>query len=491
MSIRLRLTLWHTALLAIVLVGVALLVYAVAADQISRRFDVTLQERAADVQPTLLAYRSLNRQPSKHPTATCTPEQAHVAPSDLLSPSLNAELIDYCGNVDVRSANLAQPLPIPADDRVRALNGQPVLTSVTTPSGRERVFGQPVPGDNHHLPSAIFVAMPLAPLAADLRNLKLALAAIVVGTLALTAAMGWFLAAKAMRPVDRMTRAAQAIGAAQDFSRRLPDPASHDEIGRLARTFNEMLSRLALAFTTQRRFLADASHELRTPLTAIRANVDALLRGAGSDPAEREETLRAIAREADRMGRLVDDLLTLARADAGQEPVRQRLALDALLLDIYHQQRALAGGVKLTLGDFEPLEVEGDPDRLKQLVLNLVDNALRHTPPGGTVTLDLAHRRDEATLRVRDTGPGIPPEHLPRIFERFYRVDAARARLAGGAGLGLAISREIADAHGGRIEVESQVGAGSTFTVVLPSLPSAVTAPVPEPALPEQILTSA
>ena len=186
------------------------------------------------------------------------------------------------------------------------------------------------------------------------------------------------------------------------------------------------------------------------------------------------------------MGRLVDDLLSLARADEGQEPVRTRLALDSLLLEVYHQQRPLAGRVRLTLGEFEPVEIVGDPDRLKQLLINLVDNALRHTAAGGTVTLDLLHGDQEATIRVRDTGAGIPAEHLPHIFERFYRIDSARSRQVGGTGLGLAISREIVVAHGGRIEVESTVGEGTTFIVILPApaappLPAQLPAPQPHP----------
>jgi two-component system, OmpR family, sensor kinase len=307
---------------------------------------------------------------------------------------------------------------------------------------------------------------------------------VVVGTTALCAGIGWFLAAKAMAPVDRMTRTAGAIGSAADLSQRVPVPQEADEIGRLALTFNQMLARLQQAFATQRQFLADASHELRSPLTAIRANVETLRRGGELQGTEQDETLRVVEREVDRMGRLVDDLLSLARADAGQEPVLQRLSLDALLLEVYHQQRPLAGRVRLVLGEFEPVEIDGDPDRLKQLLLNLVDNAFRHTPEGGTVTLDLIHREREAVIRVRDTGAGISPEHLPHIFERFYRIDSARSREMGGTGLGLAISREIVEAHGGRIAVESAPNEGTTFTV---ALPASVAAPYPslepEPAM--------
>jgi signal transduction histidine kinase len=170
------------------------------------------------------------------------------------------------------------------------------------------------------------------------------------------------------------------------------------------------------------------------------------------------------------MGRLVTDLLALARADSGGELLARRpVMLDALLVDVYQQARYQTSGVRLTIGELEQVEIPGDPDRLKQLLFNLVDNACRYTPAGGRVTLSLVEQDGVASLSVRDTGTGISPEDLPRIFERFYRADDARSREAGGTGLGLAISQVIAEAHGGRIEVESRVGAGSTFTVVLPA----------------------
>jgi len=300
------------------------------------------------------------------------------------------------------------------------------------------------------------------------------LAAVVLGALALAALIGWFLASRAMRPVDRMTRTARAIGDSGDLTRRLEEPRERDELRRLASTFNDMLARLDQAVGAQRRFLADASHELRSPLAAIRTNVEALLRGADADPTDREESLRAIARETDRMGRLVADLLALARADAGQPLVRKPIELDALLIEAYQQQRRLAEGVNLTLGELEQVEVMGDADRLKQLVLNLVDNALRYTPPGGDVTLDVTREASWALLRVRDTGVGISAEHLPHIFERFYRVDPPRTRHSGGTGLGLAICKWVAEAHGGRIEVASTVDHGSVFTVFLPARTPAV-----------------
>lgn len=475
MSIRLRLTLWLTALLAAVLTGLTVLVYVVVAGQMENRLDATLRERSAEMKPE----RFHPKKESDGGRDECQPGETDVAELDTYSNTLFAEQYDSCGNLDARSSNLTTALPISETVQGKVLDGHTKLFNAELADGTDvRIFGTATDDDSGNA-AALFVAMPLGPLESDLFRLKALLVSVVLGTTALCAGIGWFLAAKAMQPVDRMTKAAHEIGGAADLTQRVPVPKERDEIGRLALTFNQMLGRLQQAFAAQRQFLADASHELRSPLTAIRANVETLRRGVDTDPADRDETLRIVEREVDRMGRLVDDLLSLARADAGQEPVHERLSLDALLLEVYHQQRALAGRVRLSLGEFEPVEIDGDADRLKQLLLNLVDNALRHTPAGGTVTLDLIHGEREAIIRVRDTGAGISPEHLPYIFERFYRIDSARSRELGGTGLGLAISREIAEAHGGRIEVASTVGAGTTFTVVLPS-PNPAPAAAPE-----------
>jgi len=307
----------------------------------------------------------------------------------------------------------------------------------------------------------------------DLLRTGALLAGVVLAATAIAAWAGWRLVANALQPVDEMSNIARDIGATADFSRRLPVPESPkepDEIGRLAQTFNQMLADLEEAFSIQRRFLADAAHELRTPLTVIRASAETWRRGDRAAEQEKDQAALTIAREADRMGRLVADLLTLARGDAGQPDARRPVQFDSIVVDVYRQARTLTDDITLTLAEFDQVMVSGDPDRLRQLVLNLVDNAIRYTPPGGSVTLELAQIPGWAVLRVRDTGPGIPADELPRIFDRFYRVDAARTRSSGGAGLGLAISQEIAQAHGGRIEVSSEANRGTVFTVHLPTI---------------------
>jgi signal transduction histidine kinase len=236
------------------------------------------------------------------------------------------------------------------------------------------------------------------------------------------------------------------------------------------------------ALQQQRRFVADASHELRTPLTTIRGNVDLLRRMGGAD----KESLDAIAGETDRMIRLVGDLLLLAQADAGLPIRREPVAIDQLAVEIVRQVQVISGGVKVSLHleVSEPLCLDGDPDRLRQLLLNLIDNAIKYTPGGGEVHVHVAREDGLARVDVSDTGPGIPPEHLqisphgvPLIFERFYRVEKSRTRSTSsngngrsgsGTGLGLSIAYWIAQAHGGWIEVHSEVGSGTTMTVRLP-----------------------
>ena len=287
----------------------------------------------------------------------------------------------------------------------------------------------------------------------------------------LASAGGLFLAGRALDPIDRITRAAAAIGA-DDLSRRLNFHGSHDEVGRLAATFDRMLERLDRAFRRQRQFTADGSHELRTPLTMLASQIDVALERKRT-VADYEELLRSLRDDAARMTQLVGELLTLARADAGQQLLnREQLDLGELVSGVVQamQSLALQREVQLTEQAQPHVAVSGDQTRLSQLLINLVDNALRYTSAGGNVRVTVAERAGWAELRVEDTGVGIAAEHLPHLFQRFYRADPARARTDGGAGLGLAIAQWIAEAHGGQISVDSEFGRGSTFTVRLPAV---------------------
>jgi signal transduction histidine kinase len=233
-----------------------------------------------------------------------------------------------------------------------------------------------------------------------------------------------------------------------------------------------MLGSLEEAYSAQQRFVSDASHELRAPLTSIRANLELLDRQRGMSEEEAREALGELRREAERLTTLVGDLLVLARADARVPLRRQRVELDRVLLDAFGQAQHLSRGQEFAVEDFEPALVEGDPDRLKQLFLILLDNAIKYTPPGGKVSVTLRALKDAsgdvARVSIRDTGVGIPQEAQPHVFERFFRADPARARDPGGTGLGLPIAQWIAEQHGGEISLASAVGRGTTVTVKLP-----------------------
>lgn len=305
------------------------------------------------------------------------------------------------------------------------------------------------------------------------------LAGVVVATFG-----GWMLAGRALAPVNRIITSADDIAkgkSAVSLSRRLDVPHTGDEIAQLAETFNDMLDRIEEAFAAQHRFVGDASHELRTPLTAIKGNIDVLRRqiasGREADPADISDALADLSRETDRMGRLVADLLSLARTDA--EGFGSIVNLDAVSLDVLAGEairtaEVLVNGQELVLNAPAPVVVRGDGDRLVQVMLILLDNALRHTLPPGRVTLSVSTAIDPldnipcGRIDVEDTGKGIPAEHLPHLFERFYRAEGSRSRLDGGTGLGLSIALSIVRSHHGWIDVDSAPGQGTHVTVWLP-----------------------
>ena len=317
-----------------------------------------------------------------------------------------------------------------------------------------------------------------------LQSLRQVLVWVSLAGLAAALLGGWVIAGRALRQVDRVTAAAAGIAEAADspaaLATRLPVPRTGDEIARLSATFNRMLDRLETAFRTQQRFVADASHELRTPLAAIRGNIDVLerqLTRTVPPTAARDDMAAAVTdiqHESARMARLLDDLLALARGDnatAGSAPKRP-LRLDEVARNAVRAGAALPNGRALRLRA-APVTVVGDGDRLEQLTLILIDNALRHAPDGTDVSVVVARHGEQARLSVEDAGPGIAAEHVPRLFDRFFRVEDDRGRTTGGTGLGLAIARSIAADHGGTIGVDSAPGAGSCFTVRLPLAPDA------------------
>ena len=382
------------------------------------------------------------------------------------------------GEVQSRSGNLRdQTLPIDQAALQSALRGRAWFDVVDLDGQSVREYVAPLRvGGGGSAPGVIQVARPTASIDQSLGALQATLLLVGGGGVLVSLVAGWFLARTALRPIDRLAAAAQAIGSARDFARRVPVPRGGGEVARLAREFNGMLGQLAAAFgqvegalAAQRRFVADASHELRTPLSVVRGNLDLLALGEADD--DRLQPLADARAETERMGRLVSQLLLLAQADAGQHLTLARVDLLAVLHNAFRAARFIRDDVELCLtGVPESAWVMGDADRLEQVLLILLDNALKYTPCAGRVTLGaepvVEHGRAGIAVRVSDRGPGVPADERERIFERFARVD--RARSAGGAGLGLAIARWIVAEHGGRIDVTDQAAGGSVFSVWLP-----------------------
>jgi two-component system OmpR family sensor kinase len=294
----------------------------------------------------------------------------------------------------------------------------------------------------------------------ELRAVTLATGAVGLAMLLVGSILAWRLADRILRPVRLVTRTARSISES-DLERRIP-AEGRDEVAELAQTFNEMLERLERAFATQRRFLDDAGHELRTPITIVRGHLELM----GDDPAEQRETVALVTDELDRMARLVDDLLMLAHAERVDFLAREAVALDALTDELLAKARAL-GDRAWTMDARAEGEVVADRQRLTQAVMQLAENAVRHTSIGEEIGLGTAATEDEARIWVRDTGPGVPAGEERRIFDRFAR---GRGMPRGeSSGLGLSIVKAIADAHGGRVELDSAPGAGATFTIVIPA----------------------
>jgi signal transduction histidine kinase len=310
----------------------------------------------------------------------------------------------------------------------------------------------------------------------SLRNFSLgALGVLFVASLA----VGWVIAGRALAPIERIGGVAREIQAT-NLSRRIGLEGPDDELKRLADTFDAMLARLDAAFAAQRQFVADASHELRNPVAIIQANADLLLAEEGATEPIRRRSDR-IRRASERVGRLVEDLLALARLEApGVRP--EPLELGELVRDTGDELAADDESVRLEWHADGEIRVVGDRTLLKRALANLIDNALRHAPPGTIVTVRTGREGDWAYLAVSDRGPGISPEHQARIFDRFFRVDKARSRARGGSGLGLSIVRQITEAHGGHVRVLSRPAEGSTFVLWLPSVGSGPEPPDVDPS---------
>ena len=344
---------------------------------------------------------------------------------------------------------------------------QPMYRDSSGPGWHIRALSIPLVKDGHNI-AVLQVASSLEVVDAARKNLTDVLSVIWVVAVLLSGIVVWFTLGQTLKPLGAITETVEQINRADDLSRRIPyQGPENDEIGNLVGSFNQTLERLEALFTSQQRLLADVSHELRTPLTVIKGNVDLMRRMKSLD----EESLTSIDQEAGRLTRLVGGLLLLAQAESGKLALNmKRVELDLLLTEVFQEMTILAGNkVHIRLNEIDQAYVNGDRDRLKQVFINLVANAVQYTPLGGEVFLSLEKIGEQARVICRDTGPGIPAEDLPHIFERFYRAEKSRTRReTTGFGLGLSIANWILERHGGRIEVNSQEGKGTTFAIWLP-----------------------
>jgi heavy metal sensor kinase len=468
-SLRARLALWHAGLLAVTLVALASTTLWLLRGFLTSRADAGLQAYAEAVAATIATdlYRA-------------SVERAG-APRDLL----RREMQEWGRQVQVVDAETGLPvawtdglasqkLPLTLEARVRALSGRRMADRVTfetrTDLGERPVRIVTVPViQGERVPYLVQAAVSLEGIEGALQRTATALLVLVPCVFVLSLLGGWVLVGRSLRTVDTLTRTAMAIRP-ENLDQRVEPPGSDDEIARLASAFNEMITRLDQSFRQIQRFSADASHELRTPLTTLRGEAEVALMGARTTEDYRR-ALQSIVEEADRMNKIVDQLLLLARADANSIPMHiERLTLPEVALEGYEaiEPAARARGVNVELGEMEDVEVQGDRFWLGQIAVNLLNNAVKYTPAGGTVWLEVRLADSAAELVVRDSGPGIAPEHLPHIFDRFYRTDTGRSRDAGGVGLGLSIARWAARAQGGDIVAESTPGEGSVFRLRLP-----------------------
>lgn len=456
MSLRLRLTLLYIILLGAVLLLFGVVVYGQISVHLFNQIDNQLGSTAQDIIANTRASAQQGLEIVSFPSLD-------------LSGSELVQLWGMDGRILAASPNVSS-----LDESVDPAGLQtarPVYQNTTVREAHLRVLSVPLQVGGRQA-GVLQVASSLGLIDNTRRALLTVLTIMTLVSMALAGAGAWFTTGRALARLHSVTQAAMQITRADDLSRRIPDPGpANDEVGQLITAFNDTLGRLEKLFTTQRRFLADVSHELRTPLTVIKGNVGLIRRMKQAD----DESLSGIETEVDRMTRLVGDLLLLAQAESGKIPLDMKpVELDTILLEVLQQMRVLGGErISLSLTDIDQVQVLGDRDRLKQVMVNLVGNAIQYTPTGGKVALSLGKSSGQARLAVSDTGPGIPAADLPHIFERFYRAEKSRKRGRDGSGfgLGLSIAYWIVHHHGGRIEVDSREGQGTTFCMWLPLAP--------------------
>lgn len=453
LAIRSRLALWYAAVLSLLLAFFAGGLYLVHSRSRLARVDEDLARVGALLRG--LVDKDLEE-------GLTLGQASSDALEDIAMPGRSLAIFDESG------ALLSGSWPeLPTGEGATLGTSGEVRASVDTPAGRFRVYRA-----RHPTQAATFqvgVAESLAPVETELRALRRTIGGGVLLALLLAAGGGWWIAHAALRPVATMAGEAGRITEHTPGS-RLASPNPRDELGQLARAFNDLLDRLESALLQQRQFMADASHELRTPVSIARTAIDVTLGRGGRPEAEYRDSLLVVREQMRRLTRIVDDLFTLARADATGLPLDRRpLYLDELVADCVKQTRVLADpkGVALDWTGPGELEIGGDEALLRQMLGNLLDNAVRHTPSGGQVRVDLAARPNEVELAVTDTGNGIAAADRERIFARFVQLEGPGTS-GQGAGLGLPIARAIAEAHGGTLALGRSDAGGSTFLATLP-----------------------
>jgi heavy metal sensor kinase len=465
-TVRARLTLWYVTALAVVLVVVGGLIYVLLARALYARIDDNLRA-VMQIAMTSLANDLAEGQD--------TEDAARSTARELASNQQMLAIYDPAGRLlgeEGRDDDLQLALP-PLDTMP---TGEELLLTVAEAKDeddRHRLAFRRVAVGPARTEFVVAVGNSLEPTDEELESLREILGFVVPMALVAAGFGGWFLARQSLSPVVAMAERARKIGV-ENLSERLPVANPRDELGRLAETFNELLGRLEASLTQQRQFMADASHELRTPVATARTAASVALQQPRREEHEYRETLEIIEGQTSRLSRIVDDMFTLARADAGNYPVRiTPMYLDEVVDEVVRAARVLASArdVSIERVTISSAAFDGDEGLIRRLIVNLLDNATRYAPQGSTVRAELEQTDGRYVLSISDEGPGIPPEIQPRIFERLYRGDAARGRNQpdGGAGLGLALARWIANVHGGEVTLAHSSAAGTTFAVSLPA----------------------
>ncbi len=461
LSVRTRLTVWYSGVLLATLLVISGLSYAMVRWSLLQDLDASLRLVGELIRDT--GYSATEPTPGSGAEATVR---------ELLGPEFYDKFFQLRspeGAPGARSTQLHnRVLPLSEEARRNAARGRPTFETVEVgPRERVRLLTMPIMRDGQ-LAQLVQVGISLHRAEQTLDRYLETLLGLIPLSLGLAMAGGVMIARAALAPVGVMSRTARRI-TAEDLSQRVATRRTGDELDHLAETLNAMLARLEGAFTQMRRFAADAAHELRTPLTALKGGIEVTLR-ADRPAEEYRGVLRSSLEEVERLIRLAEDLLLLSRVSAGVDARRDRVDLEPLLLEVFDVGAQLAGGtgVAIRLAESTAAVVVADATALRRAILNLVENAVKYTPPGGKVELSLTRTDGSAAVTVQDTGPGIDPADAERIFQPFVRLDAARARETGGSGLGLSIVRSIVVAHGGTLTLESAPGAGCRFTIDLP-----------------------